>query len=157
MKTFHEHIICISRSGEGISGGMLWTLLEDFAKKPEDFIDLIERSTIGAVTDLGEEHASQFVHGVHFASGQDFQEIVRLEHDKRRYVADHKTSSAESRFSIEIVEPEEGALFLRFKYEEATSAEPQPDFVVGLRKQAYEAKDQDLAKRLRSKLEKALA
>lgn len=155
MKTFHEHVVRMSSAGEGISSGMLWSLLGDFARKPEHFVELIECSTLDEQSVQETAHATEFRRSVRFKSGQRFTETVRLDHDKRRYVARHLALGAESEFSIEVAEPEEGALFLRFKYEETPSAEPVPDFVVQLRRQAYESKDRDLAKRLREKLETA--
>lgn len=157
MKTFHEHVVRMSSAGEGISSGMLWALLGDFAKKPEDFIDLIESSALEGQSVRETAHATEFRRSVCFKSGQRFTEDVRLEHDKRRYVARHSAPGAESEFSIEVAEPEEGSLFLRFKYEETPNSELVPDFVAQLRRQAYEAKDRDLAKRLREKLETAQA
>lgn len=153
---FHEHIIRVASPGE-MTREAIWRELVRYAREPQYYVDGIVSAEIRD-EEASENGVVSFLRSTVFETGGCFEERVvlrYLESVLARFSGNANCPS--SSFLIRIEEPEQGSLFLRFVYEQesdhpALKTQPQ---LAGLMKQAYEAKDKDIVRRMLKKIMKA--
>lgn len=153
---FHEHIIQVSAPG-GITREALWAGLERFARNPKGYVEGIASCAVCDET-CEIDGTVHFVRQVIFETGAGFEEVVTLRPNESVHAAFAGTQGTPgSSLLMRIEEPEAGSLFLRCVYEQdeehpAVAAQPH---LAGLVRQAYEAKDRDVVRRILAEAEAA--
>ena len=137
---FHEHIIRISEPG--VSRNALWEGLLEYVRRPEDYVEHMVGSRILSeeMSDVGPVLKRE----IDFGNFKLTDRVIIRENESILTLVDAGPNWKSSSLLIRIEEPEAGAVFLRFVYEEEKSDEEVPAMFVQLRRQAYEAKDQQL-------------
>ena len=152
MQKVHEHIIRMSSKSQDLAGKVtrddLWNGLMFFATHPEDFISVLEDAEIDE--DLPPDGKTTLNRKLNFGP-YSVQDIVEtFPQDVVKFNIVETEAIPESRFEIQIEEPETDVFFLRFTYFENS----EHDQLKGaeqykpLRTQAWEQKDKDVADKL---------
>lgn len=145
---FFEHIIRIG--GPGIDREGVGEELLEYARHPERYVPGLSKTTIDEESVDG--NRTTLRRTTRFGTDYVFRETVTIERNEVLEIATAAGSNhPASRHTVRIEEPEAGALFLRFIYDQDTTAEADPR-VDALRRDAYAAKDQDVVGRMLERL-----
>ena len=147
MMKIHEHLVKVCSPLDPLSKSMtraqLWRLLEWFVRHPHDFTEAMQGSHVEeAFDDQGRPVLKRVLDfgsmKVNDAVTIDVGQCIRTE------VASSEHWSAGA-FTITVVQPKEnGAVFLKFTYEEDRDEPMGDDMISNLRRKAYEQKDRDM-------------
>lgn len=145
IKTVYQHEIDLSMYRDaGLTPEAVWQALEDFARRPHEFIETLTSSTSKSVTsDTAVRLERELVFGK-----TKIVDVIELAKPKVTTLVPAQNSIAASRFDIELIENDKQFL-LRFSYAEA----PIPGVsdnrrIQCLREQAWLMKDRDIVRRI---------
>ncbi len=151
MVKIHEHIIEVTNPGDQLykelNATKLWQHLQRYVRHPHEYFEPLESATVQERRDNDQLVLQR---QLNFGT-MTVNDEVFFEEGKSIVIKVKKTQHYQaSTLTIKIEQPQEnGALFLRFVYEEETTEMPAEDIFLKLRRKAYEQKDMDMVHKIR--------
>ncbi len=140
---FHEHAVDAADKWSEALTGRLWEEFRLFALEPQLYYGEILKAEILS----GNEEGTAFRRRVAFRTGLEIEERVLLDPEKGLLRAEFcgAQNLPPASFEMRLEKTAQGALRIRFSYDEARRAEELcADQIVALRRLAYEDKDRQI-------------
>lgn len=146
LDKIYEHIVRLNSGEEGITREQLWKGLVYFTEHPDKLMPHIEEVSVEKQMRTPGDFV--FLRTLNFGSFEVEDRVEFTSHEKIRYEIKASDKFPDSAHEIEINEPSSGDLFLRFTYFEDPEKSLDNIYPQGaeLRRQAWQAKDQGLAR-----------
>lgn len=145
LKTVYQHDIDLSVYRDaGLTADIVWSALEDFARKPQEFIETLTNCTF---KEIAGDTALRLDRELTFATTK-VVDVIEFAKPRMTTLVPAQGSIAASRFDIDLVENDRD-FYLRFSYSE----NPIPGVsdnrqIQGLREKAWLMKDRDVVRRI---------